>query len=276
MNDWNIEKWLSDSEIAEIEYSDYWNDEEKEKNKEWYILDGDFTKMEQYLQKNRLAQSLQQCIEALKNDFKRQFEGVGLDLAAGNLWAARYLFDLGVIEKLYCVEYSKHRLLRIGPKVLDYYNIPKERVVLVQGSFYNLHLPEKSVDFVFMSQAFHHADNPVKLMEEVRRVLKPNGIVIIIGEHIVAYRIKYIKHAIKFIISGFPEYLQEFLFGNTFNVKTLIAKTNEVLPPNPVLGDHFYTDRAYKHMFSQHGFKIRHFKNHNSRFQSFLLVGNGA
>lgn len=243
MNEWHAENWLSDSEIDEIEYSAYWNDEEKEKNKEWYILDGDFSKMERYLNKTGLPQDLRRCIEVLRTDFNRQIAGVGIDLAAGNLWAAPYLFNLGAVDKLYCLEYSRHRLLKIGAKVLEHYDVPNEKTVLVLGSFYDLHIGDNLIDFVFMSQAFHHADKPEQLLEEIRRVLKPHGVVIIIGEHIVAYRRAYIKHAIKFLISLLvPERVQKGLFNKTFDVKTLIAKPNQLIPTDPILGDHYYTD----------------------------------
>jgi len=277
MTEWNIEYWLTNSKAKKIEYSDYWDDEEKERNKEWYILDGDFSKMEHYLQKIALPQDLMQCVNTLKVDFKRELCGIGIDIAAGNLWAVPYLFNLGKINKLYCLEYSKHRLLKIGPKVLEHYNVPKEKIVLVFGSFYDLHIKDNSMDFVFLSQAFHHADNPEKLLQEIHRVLKPNGIVIIIGEHIINYRKAYLKHSIKFIIRTFlPNFVQKKLFGKTFQVKTLIPKSGELFPPDPVLGDHYYTEGEYRSFFSKYGFKIKHIKNRKSQFQSFILVGTSV
>lgn len=125
MTEWQIENWLSNSQIREIEYSGYWNDEEKEKSKEWYILDGDFSKMERYLETTGLPQDLKTCTEVLHTAFNRQLAGVGIDLAAGNLWATPFLCNLPNVSKLYCLEYSKHRLLKIGPAVLDHYRVPK-------------------------------------------------------------------------------------------------------------------------------------------------------
>ena len=277
MSIFNIEYWLTDSEISAIEYSDYWNNEEKEKSKEWYILDGDFSKMENYLQKTGLLKDLMQCVECLKVDFKFELHGQGIDLAAGNLWAVPYLFDLGKIDKLYCLEFSRHRLLKIGPKVLDHYSVPQEKIVLVLGSFYDLHIKDNSLDFVFLSQAFHHADKPDKLLSEIHRVLKPNGVVIIIGEHILNYRKVQLKHAIKFVISTFiPDKVQQALFGETFQVKTLITKSGELPLTDPILGDHRYTNNEYWSFFAKYNFRIKHFKKQKSQFQSFVLVGNGV
>lgn len=275
MNEWHIQKWISDSDINQIEYSEFWNDEEEEKKKEWYVLDGNFLKMEQYLRKTGLPQDLTLSAKILRTDFNRQLSGTGIDLAAGNLWAAPYILNLGAVDKLYCLEYSQHRLLKIGPAVLDHYGVPKEKLVLVLGSFYDLHIDDNSLDFVFMSQAFHHADKPHRLLAEICRVLKPHGVVIIIGEHIVDYRKAQIKHAIKFLISVLvPERLQKSIFNRTFAVRTLVASSNEIFRPDPILGDHYYTDSEYRSMFSKHGFQMKHLRNDNSQFQSFVLVRN--
>ncbi len=275
MAEWHIEKWISDSQINEIKYSGYWNDEEIEKKKEYYIFDGDFSKMERSLKTTGLSQDFKTCLEVLHTDFNRQIAGVGIDLAAGNLWATVYFFNFNLanVDKLYCLEYSKHRLLKIGPEVLNHYRIPKEKVVLALGSFYDLHIDDQSLDFVFMSQAFHHADDPNRLLKEICRVLKPEGVVIIIGEHIVNYRKAQIKHAVKFLISAFvPERCQRGVFGKTFTVKRLIASPNEIYQPDPILGDHYYTYSEYRSMFSKYGFLMKHVRNHTSQFQSFVLV----
>jgi len=199
--------------------------------------------------------------------------GVGIDLAAGNLWAVPCLFKLGKIEKLYCLEYSKHRLTKIGPKVLQYYNVPMEKVVLVFGSFYNLHLEDNTLDFVFLSQALHHADRPDELLSEIYRVLVPDGIVVIIGEHKIKYFTIYIKNTIKFFISIFiSEKLQEKIFGKTFKAKGLFPHSAQLLQPDSVLGDHYYTFGEYDDMFLRHGFQMKHLRNFNSQFQSFVLL----
>lgn len=277
MPKYSIENWLTDSDIKMIEYSDYWNDEEKEKIKEWYIVDGNFSKMEDYLLKTGLPQDLNRCVDILKTEFNYELKGTGIDLGAGNLWAAPHLLSLGEIDKLYCLEYSKHRLLKLGPKVLEHYNVPKEKVVLVVGSFYDLHIEDNCLDFVFLSSAFHHADRPDDLLAEIQRVLKPNGIVIIIGEHIVDTKRTYLRYLVKFLISTcVPHKVQQELFGKTFHVKRQIPKSSDLFPTDPVLGDHYYIDKEYRLMFSKYAFKIKHIKSRGSQFQSFVLMDNSV
>ena len=272
MTDWAVERWLSDAEIAEIEYSIYWNDEEQEREKPLYVLDGDFAKMERYLDATELPRDLKACADAFRSELGRPLSGVGVDLAAGNLWAVPHLLKLGAVEKLYCVEYSFHRLAKNGPRVLEHYGVPPEKIVLVRGSFYDLHLPDGSVDFVLLSQAFHHADRPGELLKEIRRVLKSSGGVMIIGEHHVREWRERITKAAKFgICALLPPAAQEKLFGRSFHRDICCGRTLGTLSDS-LLGDHLYTVRTYRHMFSSHGFKARRIRNRRTRHQCFVLT----
>lgn len=277
-----VEHWIESSNIDDIGYSKYWNDEEIEKSKEFYILDGNFSKMENYIKETGFAEDLELCIDSLKNIFNRFVSGTGIDLGAGNLWAASWLLRSKKcdISRLYCLEYSKHRLLKIGPKVLEHYNISSDKVVLVLGSFYELKLANESMDFVLLSSAFHHADDPDKLLSEIKRILKPRGMVIIIGElalnpykYLVNIYNSYFKHAAKFIISKFmPLYLQQKLFGRSFDTKTFMPRLKTFFPYDPVLGDHYYTMREYRKMFLKHGFRFKMLKRPESKHHSFILA----
>ena len=273
MKKWNIESWINDSKLNKIEYIEYWNNEEKEKSKEWYILDGDFSRMEEHLQRIGLPNDLKRCVELLANNLNYELRGVGIDLAAGTLWAVPHLFKLGRIERLYCLECSKHRLLKIGPKVLEHYNVPKDKVTLVFGDFYDLHIKDNSLDFILLSSAFHHAGEPFKLLSEIQRVIKPKGIVIIIGEHAINCFKLYLNNTIKFFLSIFiPQKIQKEIFGRAFEVKTLFPRLQKLLPCDPISGDHYYTIFDYRTMFKKCGFKMRHLKGRSSQYQSFILM----
>lgn len=272
MASYEVRRWLTPLQISQIEYSEYWNDEEKEKAKEWWILDGDFGKMERYLEKTKLVQQLDECITYLKYTLNRTLHGVGADLASGNLWAVPYLLNAGQVDRIYCVEYSQHRLLKLGPEVLEHYNVPKDKVILCLGSFYELKLPKQSLDFILLAQAFHHADRPHVLLAEIRRVLKPDGLVLIIGESDPPpSKLKmYIMHLVKVFISLLvPKSIQIAVFGRTFNVKTILAK-EECTSPDPILGDRCYSDDEYRAMFSYHGFL-----NHRTKLpRGFVLISS--
>ena len=238
---YHVERWLSADQVAEMRYADYWNDEQREHGKEWDITGGGFDRMEDYVEHTGLGGDLDACIEALGRATGHRLQGVGIDLAAGNLWAAPRLLAAQAVERLYCVEFSEHRLLKLGPAVLGHYGIPPERVVLAFGSFYELGLADGSADFAFMSQALHHADEPDRLLAEVARVLKPDGVVLVIGEHVPTVRAQ----------------LGRLLRGG-FGYDELA-------------GDHFYTRGQYRSMFRSAGFEHARITRASSDFQAFAL-----
>src|ERR1700729_497951 len=160
---WAVEHWISQDAVHQTGYSDYWNDEQAEREKPFYTTgDGDFAALEGYLRNVGLVDDANSCLRTLATPL----HGHGIDLAAGTLWAAPLLLGAGPVQRLYCLEYSRHRLLKLGPRVLEHYDVDPERVVLIYGSFYDLHLNAGSLDFAFLSQAFHHADQPLALLAE--------------------------------------------------------------------------------------------------------------
>jgi SAM-dependent methyltransferase len=265
---WTVEHWLSEEAVAGIEYSSYWNDEEAEREKPFHVLDDDFDKLERYLDEVGLREDLRACLST-----DPPLSGHGIDLAAGTLWAAPLLLAGGRVERLYCLEYSKHRLLTLGPRVLEHYKVMPERIVLAYGSFYELRIDAESLDFAFLSQAFHHADRPAALLAELRRVLKPGGRVIILGEHILRPR-DYLLYACRGCLSlALPRAVQRRLFGHELEVRlSLRPKAADVAPTDALLGDHVYSQDEYHDLFSDAGFAARRVRRPGSHYQSFVLV----
>lgn len=265
---WSFQRWISDEEVSGLEYSIYWNDERAERGKPFDVLDDDFSGLERYLGEVGLVKDLATCLNALSTPLA----GRGIDLAAGTLWAAPILLNAGAVERLYCLEYSRHRLLSIGPRVLEHYDVSPERIVLVYGSFYDLQLEAESLDFAFLSQAFHHADRPAALLTELRRVLRPGGTVIIVGEHILRAR----DYALYLARAGasitLPRSLQRRLLGHELDVRlSLRPSARDVMPTDSVLGDHAYSSDEYRGLFTEAGFGVRALRRPHSHYQSFML-----
>jgi SAM-dependent methyltransferase len=232
------------------------------------VLDDDFSKVEHYLGEVGLVKDLATCLNALPSPLG----GRGIDLAAGTLWAAPILLNAGAVERLYCLEYSRHRLLSIGPRMLEHYHVSPERVVLVYGSFYDLHLEAQSLDFALLSQAFHHADRPAALLAELRRVLKPGGRAIIVGEHILRPRDYALYLARAGASIALPRSLQRRLLGHELDVRlSLRPSPRDVMPTDPVLGDHAYASDEYRRLFTEAGFTVQPVRRPHSHYQSFVL-----
>lgn len=265
---WTVERWISDEDVSELGYSTYWNDAQAERTKPFDVLDDDFSKLERYLGEVGLVNDVTTCLSALSTPLA----GHGIDLAAGTLWAAPILLSAGAVTRLYCLEYSRHRLLSIGPHVLQHYGVSPERVVLVYGSFYDLRVEAASLDFAFLSQAFHHADRPADLLAEIRRVLRPGGRAIIVGEHILRAR-DYALYAARAGVSVVvPKQLQRRLLGHELDVRvSMHPSARDVMPTDPVLGDHAYSSDEYRRLFTEAGFAVRPVRRPRSHYQSFVL-----
>jgi SAM-dependent methyltransferase len=233
--EYEVRYWVDPQELHATEYADYWNDETSEREKEWWTENGDFAQMEGYLEESGLAAQLDAALAAQSG-----LSGEGADLASGTLWAIPRLLSAGG-ARVYAIEYSLHRLLKIGPGVLKHYGVPADAVVLCLGSFYKLELPSRSLDFVLLAQALHHADRPRELLAEVRRVLKPTGVVIVIGEKPIESQT---RHFLRWLISFAPTSVQSALRG------TVIGRTPlRRWRLDPVLGDHLYTPFEYRRIF---------------------------
>lgn len=265
--------WFSSNELTKTSYSQYWNDEHVEKSKEVLdISNGDFKRMEEFLDDIGLVGQLQDLIDFLKQNSDRELSGCGIDLAAGTLWAAPQLLENKRVEKVFCVEMSIHRLLKLGPQLLKHYGIPGDKVVLCLGDFNNLQLPEASLDFALLSAALHHADNPEHLLAEVHRVLKPDGVVLVVGETLIpSPLVAYARRLVKKVLSFLPPRLQLRAFGKKLSIGRVFVPKHELYPPDPVLGDHFYFTDEYERLFQSAGFKADRLQDRRAGMQGFVL-----
>lgn len=258
-----IQFWLTDQELEGIFSGEYWNDEEKERKKEWYILDGNTNKLINYLKKKTTYFEEYKSIIKFAGKKRLSIEGTGIDIAAGVCWTTALLSRIETVDKIYALEISKHRLLKIAPVVSDLFNANKQKIIRAIGSFYDIKLPDKTIDFCFMSQAFHHADKPEKLLSEIWRILKPSGFILIIGERPIFtsdFLRNYIKNVIKMIMP-----LSRF---KKRPVCKLFPSFRELFPPNVESGDHRYRIADYSHIFKQNGFHL--YQNNEPRFTNFV------
>lgn len=231
-------------------YAAYWNDEQAERGKEWWVDDDrDFATMERHVEQSGLSTQLTAVLRLARRLRGRGLVADGADLAAGTLWAVPHLLSDGA-ARVFAVEYSEHRLLKLGPRVLRHYGVEPGRAILCLGSFYELELPDASLDFVLMSQALHHADDPVALLNESRRVLTPDGVALVIGEHMLEQ-------------------------GARARLATVVGRFRRngqpALPTNPETGDHYYRGVEYAQMFRETGLRARTLRFPALGAQAFVL-----
>lgn len=260
-----IKYWLTDKEREEIFSNEYWNKEEEEKKKDWYILDGNTEKFFRLLREKTTCYEEYESIINFVKGMGLQVKGICVDVAAGVCWITALLSKIEAIDKVYAMEISKHRLLNIAPSVLDCFEASGQKITRVFGSFYDIKLPDQSVDFCFMSQAFHHADEPDRLLSEVRRILKPAGFVLIIGEN-PRIRSDLLKHYARNLIKMVVPRSK----NKNRAVYKLFPSFRELYPPDIELGDNYYRIKDYFHIFKQNGFRL--FQNTELHFTNFAAI----
>jgi SAM-dependent methyltransferase len=105
-----------------------------------------------------------------------------LDLGCGSGWLTGLLSAHGSVARVTAWDASQHLLEEILPAMVTQVGGTLEKVDRVCGGFAPLLLDDDSIDAVVMSSAFHHADAPGALLDEIRRVLAPGGVALLLNE----------------------------------------------------------------------------------------------
>lgn len=241
--------WEDPASISAQYTYEYWNNEQEERKKAWFVDDESDTKLKAYLDSSGLLEEFELAINKVGEG---NIGGNILDCAAGVCWTSALLSKIASVVNIDSLEFSKHRL-EIAPKVIANLNGNEAKINRIYGSFYNIKNEASSYDLILLSQAFHHADKPLKLLSECDKVLKPSGKILIIGEHVVS-PFKFLKAYVKYIIK----------------YQAIPSCSLDIFPPDEELGDHYYTVSDYYLMFKMFGYKLLHHKS-NIR-NSMILV----
>lgn len=105
-----------------------------------------------------------------------------LDLACGSGWLAGLLSAQPRVASVLAWDSSPHLLSELLPPMVDLAGGDMAKIEPVCGDFTPLLLDDDSIDAVVMSSAFHHAASPDVLLAEVRRVLHPAGVLVLLNE----------------------------------------------------------------------------------------------
>lgn len=263
--------WVNDVELQNIFSGKYWNEEEIEKKKPYYILEDNKNNRKvallRYLARETTLCNEYRTVIKFAKFLNLNVRGIGLDIAAGVGWTSALLSRIEGVEIIYALDISKHRLIKLAPEIFNIFKTRSEKIERVIGSFYNIKLPDHSVDFCFVSQAFHHSSDCRLLLHEIRRVLKPKGFILLIGEKpitIIAYIKEYLKNIVKII-------LPNCLFKSSSKpIFKLFPKYRDFFPIDTECGDHYYRLKEYYDIFQSCGLRL--YKKRGSGFIVFLAT----
>lgn len=232
-----IEFWLTEEKLQSIYSANYWNDIEEEKKKDYWIIDGNYQRCLDYLDISGLLHEYREAekiVAAIPKDHIKI-----ADLAAGTGWTSALLSKLPNVSEVHAVEVSQHRLGELFEHSIRMMEGDAQKIYRHLGSFYDLMFDDESIDLIFLSQAFHHADRPLPLLVECDRVLKTGGVIILTGEHHISAKL-IIRRFLRLLI-------YERKFVTTFH---------DLFPPDRKYGDHYYQVSEYEFMFRTMGYRL--------------------
>lgn len=223
---------------------DYWNDPAAEEDKVWAIRSASDTGVREYVTRQGFVADLETLWREGRFAGGPARELKILDAAAGTCWASALLSAKNEVGHVCAVDFSRHRLETFAPPTVESLGGDPARIERCYGSFYDIKKPDAFFDVVFMNSAFHHADNPLRLLVELDRVLKPGGTFLFMGEtrigpYLFARRV--VKHLLYY--------------------RRLDLDFADLFPPLPKTGDHYYSRDQYKVFFRSIGRKARFFRS---------------
>ena len=256
----------NDTLIETTDYSkNYWNDKSIEKNKVFNIEDG-FEKLDNSKKIQNLFYQLNDiCSKSSIDPNNKKI----LSIASGTCWMESKWLSKSKPLSLTAVEFSKHRIFDLAPKTFKKYKFNYD-INLINSNIFDLDVNvHKDYDIVLMCQAFHHIDEPLRLLRMLRDICKPNAKIIIMGEHYYSWR-QYLygsfKHFIKLILNYKGYRKDHYLFPAYSEIFQ-----SSVITDDPK-GDIHYSKNEYKYLFKKSGpFKINHTVNKEMSIQSYTL-----
>lgn len=156
-----------------------------------------------------------------------------LDMGCGGGWLSGFLTRFENTKLIYAMDSSKRFLTELVPQVVTKMNGNLEKIVTIQGLFTPLLYEDASMDVVVASSAFHHAESLEVVLKEVRRVLKKNGVLIILNETPRSW--------LRYIISIFLaliKILKKSIMKNYTSISPAVSSSGYLY--DPFLGDRSY------------------------------------
>ena len=170
--------------------------------------------------------------------------GTGIDLGGGIGCISSTLARRNAVDKIYCVELVEDAVKLCHTIVKqEILKEEKHKVISVIGDYDNLELEDNSIDFAVSWDSMHHSIDPIKTFKECKRVLKKNGLFIIVDR---AHNNSTPDSEIERMLN--ITYDQEFLAKNYRPKDTILTRRQN--------GEHEYRFFEWKKFFKESGFDL--------------------
>ncbi|AWI79972.1 hypothetical protein CEW87_11710 [Parazoarcus communis] len=172
-----------------------------------------------------------------------------LDLGCGGGWLTAMLSRVDSVKTVYALDSSQHFLHKLLPEVMTLMEGNAEKVVTLEALFQPLLFEESYLDAVVASSALHHADNLESVLKEIRRALKPGGLLVILNETP--------RTGVRFLVSVFVaslRILRNLATRRYMPVSPSISSSGYLYDPD--LGDRDYPSWYWLEALTRAGFAV--------------------
>ena len=171
-------------------------------------------------------------------------ELVMADIGAGVCWTSAILSRHSKAKLVYAVDPS-HNRLKHARFVIKHFK-SENKVRIIPGTFREPNIPE-GVDLILLCGSLHHCfdEEIAGLFSNIKRLLRPNGKVLIANEH-------YVNSI--WSLKRFLSYLYHFR-----ERRELYYSPGKLRAPHPLDGEHWRTRKELEKIFKMHGFNAQFF-----------------
>jgi SAM-dependent methyltransferase len=174
-----------------------------------------------------------------------------LDLGCGSGWLTALLTRHPRVEKIVAWDASPALLKSVLPATVSLAGGDLSKVERVCGHFTPLLLDDDSIDLVVMSSAFHHCSTPVALLDDLSRVIRGRGGIVLLNE---------VPLAIPHMLASIATRALAAIVNSSTTKVTVIAPghvaADHVLYDD-VLGDRALTRAQYLRLFRSRDFDVQ-------------------
>lgn len=172
-----------------------------------------------------------------------------LDLGCGGGWLTGYLSKFESVSTAYALDSSKYFLLDMMPKIVMLMGGRQEKIVPIEGLFTPLMFEDGALDVVVASSVLHHADSLESVLMEIRRVLKNDGVLVILNETPAS--------GIRHVLSLTKAFVKIFLNASLHRYQSVSASVSSCgYLYDPLLGDRDYPLWYWEEAIGRSGFAI--------------------
>src|SRR3989338_2580581 len=110
------------------------------------------------------------------------FHGKGAELGAGTCWLASLLSKNPKVDHVSIFEIDSQRIKLARTHFCRLFGAVTGKIEFFNDDFHSLPFADASLDFVVCDAALHHSDRIADLLQEIHRILKPNGVLLALRE----------------------------------------------------------------------------------------------